>query len=672
MFVNFVKRQRNSSSLQIWLRRLGKCFPIAYLPVALLPAVWALSYPTPVVWLRPICKDTWPILAAAAMAAILPRFFRRAGASAWSLLVIALTQAAFQAWCYNTASHPAGNPFQMWGILPTTDSGLYYSAAHNLLDGQKITAMAGARQTYPIFLATLLKLFRHDFRWVMSTLTIVMALATWSAFEVIRCRLTALTATVYLACVTFYIRIHCTGVFMTEQLGLIYSLCAVAMLIESLAREGRAKTWLYCGGLFFITQALNARPAAYMTLPFLVLASWKVFEDGITARGRIVVLSSVAVAASILLHGMSYYRAVASRAPSNAWFCVYGLLNNGTWVDGRNHTEKLLRNTPGSVSVDRQQALLVYAQGLRMLREECLAEMNQHPARLLRGWWRALRFLWSKNTPFRSAYPQMPSIWFTESARFATILGLAFSVFLLLRGARVDPLLKRYQALSWLNLGTLLGMIISLPFAPPWDGETRIYAATLALFFLLPAFGLGGLYLLILIKFHEVSLESKIDTQPKLAIGSAVAVGGALSIVISLAPWCLIGTGSAAKNGPHPVESMVDQLNVGGSSVSSFDLRSLKAGYHLHVIDDTQRTWLPNISRRDFIRNLPGGIYSSLSPTLKQLPPGTELVVLPYWVLLVLDNEDARAQRFTPLPEQTGHVVWPPVYFSRSIPLEGR
>jgi hypothetical protein len=505
----------------------------------------------------------------------------------------------------------------------------------------------------------------------MSTLTIVMALATWSAFEVLRCRLTALAAIVYLACVTFYIRIHCTGAFMTEQLGLIYSLCAVAMLIESLAREGRAKTWLYCGGLFFITQALNARPAAYMTLPFLVLASWKVFEGGINARVRIVVLSAVAVAASILLHSMSYHRAVASRAPSNAWFCIYGLLNNGTWVDGRNHTEKLLRNMPGPVSVDRQQALLVYAEGLRMLREECLAQMSQHPGKLLRGWWRALRFLWSKNTPFRSVYPQMPSVWFTESARWCAVLGVALSLFLLMRGRRLAPNLKTYQALDWINLATLLGMIASLPFAPPWDGEARIYAATLPLFFLLPAYGVGGLYLLIVNRFREVTAKPEADSQPKIAIGSALVIGGALSVVIVSASWCLIGTGSASNNRLHPVELMIDKLTVGGPSVSSFDLRSLKAGYHLRVTDDTHPTWLPNISRKDFIRNVPGGRYLPLSPTFKQLPPGTEVVALPYWVLLVLDKEDARSRRFTPLPEQTGHAISPPVYFSKGLHIEG-
>ena len=92
-----------------------------------------------------------------------------------------------------------------------------------------------------LLLAVLLKIFRHDFRSVTLVFTILMALATWSAFEVIRLRLGGLTATVFLVCSTFYIRIHCAGLFMTEQLGLLYSLCAVAMLVESLARRERRK-----------------------------------------------------------------------------------------------------------------------------------------------------------------------------------------------------------------------------------------------------------------------------------------------------------------------------------------------------------------------------------------------------------------------------------------------
>jgi hypothetical protein len=649
---------------------IQKGLRIVYFLAALLPALWVLSRPMPAAWLRPLCKDTWPILAACGIAGILPRLFRDRGGSAWSLSVIALTQASFQAWCYNTGSHPALSPFQMWGILPGSDSGLYYTAASNLLNGQQITAMAGARHPYPLLLAILLKIFRHDFWSVSLMFTILVALATWSAFEVIRLRLGGLTATVYLVCATFYVRIHCTGLFMTEQLAFVYSLCAVALLVESIANQRKAKTWLYCSGLFFLTQALNARPAAYMTLPFLVLASWELCQGNFKARGRMVGLSAVVVATSLFLHSMTFYQVVASRAPSNAWFCMYGLLHDGTWVDGRNQAEELWRDKASVVPSDRAAAYLVYAQALRLLREKCLAEISHHPGKLLEGWWRALRFLWSKNTPFRSAYPQMPSVWFTESARWCAVLGVALSLILLIRGRRLAPNLKTYQALDWINLATLLGMIASLPFAPPWDGEARIYAATLPLFFLLPAYGVGGLYLLIVNRFREVTAKPEADSQPKIAIGSALVIGGVLSVVIVSASWCLIGTGSASNNRLHPVELMIDKLTVRGPSVSSFDLRSLKAGYHLRVTDDAHPTWLPNISRKDFIRNVPGGRYLPLSPTFKQLTPGTEVVALPYWVLLVLDKEDARTRRFTPLPEQTGHAISPPVYFSKLLHIE--
>ena len=117
-------------------------------------------------------------------------------------------------------------------------------------------------------------------------------------------------------------------------------------------------------------------------------------------------------------------------------------------------------------------------------------------------------------------------------ARWCAVLGVVLSLFFLLRGKRLAPKLKTYQGLSWLNLAALLGIIASLPFAPPWDGETRIFAATLPLFFLLPASGVGGLYLLIVNRFHEVTLESTADPKQNIAIGSAAFIGGILSVVI--------------------------------------------------------------------------------------------------------------------------------------------
>ena len=297
--------------------------------------------------------------------------------------------------------------------------------------------------------------------------------------------------------------------------------------------------------------------------------------------------------------------------------------------------------------------------------------VRRHPGKLVSGWWRAVRFLWSNNTPFRATYAENPSIWFTESARWCAVLGVALSLFFLLRGPNLAPKFKTYQGLSWLNLATLLGIVASLPFAPPWDAGTRIYAATLPLFFLLPSSGLGGLSLLIVNRFHEVKLGMNADSRQNIAIGSAAVIGGTLSLVIIAGSWCLVGTSSDAKNGPHPVRLMIDELAGGPTLVSSVDLRSLRAGYHLRLTDDTKPTWLPSISRTDFGQNIPrAGGYLTFSRAFSQLPAGSEVVVLPYWALFALDKEDAQGHTFTPRPEQMGHVVWPPVYFSKRLNLQ--
>jgi hypothetical protein len=352
------------------------------------------------------------------------------------------------------------------------------------------------------------------------------------------------------------------------------------------------------------------------------------------------------------------------------------VLNGGTWVDGLKHSQELLHNRPSLAPSDWQATIFKLSvaalqpdgvQGLHLLRSECLSELRRHPGKLLSGWWRAVQFLWANNTPFRITYAENPSAWFTEFARMCTVLGVAISLFLL-KGKNLDPKFKPHQELSWLNLAALLGILSSLPFAPPWDAGMRIYAATLPLFFILPSSGLGGLYLLIVNRFHQVTLKSNAEPKQNIAIGSAAVIGGTLSLVIIAGSWCLVGTDAVKRNGPHPVRSMIDELAREPALVSSVDLHSLRAGYHLRLTDDTKPTWLPNISRKDFVQNVPrAGGYLTFAQAFNQLPAGSEVVVLPYFTLLVLDKEDAQEHRFTPRLEQMNHVVWPPVYFSKGL-----
>lgn len=576
------------------------------------------------------------------------------------MLAIALTQAIFQAWCYNTGSHPSDNPHLLWGILPQTDSHLYYTQACQLLHGEQISAAHGARHAFPVFLAALLRVSGHDFVWVTSLFTLLMALATWSVFEVVRLRLGGLAAAIHLALITYYIRSYCTGLFMAEQLGVLFSLCAVAVLVESLSRQGRARTWLWCGGLFFLTQALNARPAAYMTLPLLVVTAWPLFRGDRKAKARMLGLGTVFVGASLLLHYVNYDRAVASpKQASNGWLCVYGLLNDGNWKDGRDRFAELRDDGP---------VALTDAQASYALRAECLSEIRHHPGKLLRGWWRALEFGWKENSLYRSSYPRMPALWLTEAARWCTVLGLLLSVTLLFSRRVSATIPTEYRRVGWLLVAATAGMIASFPLAPPWDGGARVFGATLALFFLAPEVGVSLPILFVIRRLRRLSVTSK-PGRPEPAgsragLLSAGALAGTLSLVVALGPWWLVDGDRIGKGRRHPALGLWKQLRH-ENSASTFKLASLHSGYRIHLSDDSLPTRLPRISATDFIRGLPQGSYRPVSEQLRTLPAGTEIMTLPYFMLLVLDETDARTGKFTPKPEQIGHHVWPPVYFSK-------
>jgi len=660
-----------SDRLSPWLRTrnrwLSKGLWGLCVLLALLPALWLLNHPMPVAWLRPLCKDTYSVLLACGAAAALPLLWRQKGMSAWSLAVISVVQAVFQAWCYNTGSHPAGNELQIWGILPSTDSQLYFTTASQLLDGQRIAVMFGSRHPFPVLFALLLKICDYDFRLVTLILTLLMTFATWSAFEAVRLRLGGVAAIAFLACVTMYIRSHCAGLFVSEQLGFLYGLCATALLIESTARQGKAKAWLYCGGLFFLTQALNARPAAYLTLPFLVLASWPLCYNSGVPRGRMFILSSLAVIASLVLHVVTYREVVTVRVPSNAWYCIYGELKGATWTDGVKRAMQLFKERTGGSTPDWEKSIRIEQLVMRDLRNECLSEIKRHPAKLIKSWRRGLAFLWFKNTLFRADSAEMPAAWFTESARWCTILGALLSLFFLLKAQQLPAKLTLYSRISWLNMAALFGLLMSLPFAPPSAGETRIYAATLPLLFLLPATGAGGLYLLLTTRRHRIEQEK----QSPVSAGPPVLVAGVLSLAVALAPEFLLRIRSVPENRRHPARLLVEKLAQPTGAPSVFDLRLLQRGYHLHVADENQRTWLPVISKKDFDEHAPGERYFALRPAFKQVPPGSEVVVLPYWILLVLDSRDAQARTFTPRPSQTGRLVLPAVYFSKGLNISG-
>src|SRR5665811_1888377 len=112
--------------------------------LAILPALWLLTHPVPEAWLVPFARAArapgyvtdhfWPLF----LWCLAPSLFawrdwkwRGQVTFAW----IAILFCSLQAYCFNTATHPALNPFSIWGFLPSTDGHHYLNNAVEIAEG---------------------------------------------------------------------------------------------------------------------------------------------------------------------------------------------------------------------------------------------------------------------------------------------------------------------------------------------------------------------------------------------------------------------------------------------------------------------------------------------------------------------------------------------------------
>jgi len=297
-----------------------------------------------------------------------------------------------------------------------------------------------------------------------------------------------------------------------------------------------------------------------------------------------------------------------------------------------------------------------------------LLDIRDHPAKLVKGWWRAVSYFWEKNTPFQTAYHHQPAPWFTEIACRSAVFGSLLAIFVAFRCRADLGHLERYRAASWIMLATLAGTISSLAFAPPWDGESRIFAATIPLLFLLSGIGLSGLSILLrkALQMLPPLQTEMVNPACQVATWVGISLGTVLSIIGVVTSYAIIDPSLALGDHSQPAKLMT--FAIGQGSIGPFDLRRFRAGYRLNVQPKDTPTWLPNISQRDFASGLPKGSYAKFREKLTRVPAGSTVVALPSWVLLILDSEDARRHQFTPRPDDVGTMVWPPVYFSKGLP----
>lgn len=356
------------------------------------------------------------------------------------------------------ASHRS---FVFAGVLPWSDAYMHFvQAAQMAQDGVTIRPFNG-RFLYPGFFSTLLRVCAYNLQVAHLGVGVIFACGLYAAVRAMLGRTGLLGAALFTLLLWLYWRDHGASLVMTEQLGAILGILALPPLLAMSCRRNVALLLL---AIFLLAVGFSARPGALFVLPMLVIfAGWTGWSGwSVPAMPKLLRALAVAfIATGISVAGFlsnNVIQKIAFRGDvvpyGNFAYTLNGLINGTTWQDSyvRYHGNPL------------------------PVMEENEALLRQHPVLLLKGVFRA--YVRAVSIKFLYA--------FDSENRLAAISWI-FAIVALIALWR-DPGL-RDDAL-WISLfGS--GIILSIPFAPPWDAGIRSYAVTIPFQAFLAAFGAG-------------------------------------------------------------------------------------------------------------------------------------------------------------------------------------
>ena len=382
------------------------------------------------------------------------------------------------------------------GLLPYSDAQGYYSDALRLLHGQDFSVFSSRRPLFPAFLAAVLSLTDLNLRPALFLLTAMSAVAIWFAVREVQRSLGTSAGALMLLCLFMFYRRY-IGSTLTEHLGLTFGCLAFALLWRG-ATTSRVGPVFF--GLFVLSLALNARAGTFLILPAIALwAAW-VFRGPKGSVLRSVGGSTAAILLGFAVNGLMLHAVgTPGAAYSNFSYVLYGLVFGGNWsLALQQHPE--LATLPSMEQADRVYAL-------------AWEHIRANPVSLLVGsvrawtafflgrsgtWYSFMLYVAPDWTDLREmlladgvkAQSFRRDIWvlLDVSAREVWIIGLHG----LLAAGLVVLWRKRQHPLPLLVSVSWVGILLSVPFVPPWDADNmRAYAATIPFVIALPMTGLA-------------------------------------------------------------------------------------------------------------------------------------------------------------------------------------
>ena len=510
------------------------------------------------------------------------------------------------------------NEFIIGGLIPFSDAAGYYNDANRFLEGGVFSEFSTRRPLFPGLLAVMLWMSAGNLRWALAILVLITALAVYLATLQVRKRTGAAPAALFmLICFLFYRRF--IGTTLTEHLGLTLGVLGFALLWLSAVEK--KVTAAFCG-VALLTLALNARAGAFFVLPMLILWIVIYFRDDTFPSYRIFLVASACV---LLGFAINYLLVSVVGDPhggafSNFAYVLYGLVFGGDWRTAINIPPPETIGLSGKALTDKLYQLTITA-------------VIHDPSLLISGMLRAWKVYILKGYAFsfvitdpgnpeikKLFYPQLFSN-FRALTQYAAAL-LHIATFYVLSFVGVYWAYRNRAREGAVIMAFLGGILLSIPFVPPWDSDTgRVYAATVPVLAMIPSYGISNSVLRFKQKGTLQKNESDENAQ-KSGINSIVIY--TLTIFLSLV---FVGGLTIIKHTRADAAMSIMECADGKEQL----FLKLGSGSYLTFTDDAGRdTAIPRVQVKDFRRNLDrlSYLYPETAGTLDKLAANQNLFLL--------------------------------------------
>lgn len=501
------------------------------------------------------------------------------------------------------------------GLIQLNDARSYYMDALRLTIGEDYSFFSTRRPLFTGFLSVLLMATNNNLMITLVVLSAITAISCyWMTREVQRTNGTE-TAVFLLIMLFLYYRLH-SGITMSENFGIALGTLGFTILWRGTVDK---KIWWITFGIFTTTLALNARAGAFFVLPLLVLWAGWLFRESKHISWQAIFIACGAIVLGFFCNLM-LGRLIGQPGGipfANFSYTLYSLAAGGkSWAYiSEVHPEVFLLPEPEHTKRSFQLAFEL---------------MRENPWQTVQGavfFWKAI----FTNTLYNV---------FAFTAKENWVLNplIKWGLYLLSLTGIFTWFKDRKSSLNSLVIACIVGIFISVPFAPPTDSfRMRPYASSIAMISILPALGFGYL----VDKFRRRTSETPIGEESNRPI---IHFSLALILVTLIAP-IMIRYGATAPS----VTSRACKSNTVPVVVSFTE------GSYIKIIKNTndQADWPPNYHAYLFQKNAHSLEDVNLIAWLESIDPSNAMFValdiinkVEVWLLLPTQL----------LPKHTGYV----------------